>query len=83
MLMTTVKGITSSSDNIIYLRGKEDKAPGPDNMHPGVLKEVAEKISMVFTHIFNSSLETERVPGDWRVAINVTLLLKKISRKES
>ncbi len=59
---------------------REDKAPGPDNMHPRVLREVAEQVSEI-TDIFNSSLESGQVPEDWRVA-NVTPLFKKGSREE-
>ena len=39
-----------------------DKAPGPDNMQPRVLREVAEKVSEMLTDIFNSSLESGQVP---------------------
>ena len=35
-----------------------DKAPGPDNMHPRVLREVAEQVSEIFTDIFKSSVES-------------------------
>ena len=58
-----------------------DKAPGPDNMQPRVLREVAEQVSEMLTDIFNSSLESGQVPEDWRVA-NVTPLFKKGSREE-
>ena len=34
----------------------EEKAPGPDNMHPRVLGEVAEQIRETLMDIFNSSL---------------------------
>ena len=50
---------------------REDKAPGPDNMHLRVLREVAEQVSEMLTDIFNSSLESEPELEDWRVA-NVT-----------
>ena len=58
-----------------------DKAPGPDNMEPRVLREVAEQVSELLTNIFNSSLESVQVPEDWRVAY-VTPLFKKGSREE-
>ena len=58
-----------------------DKAPGPDNMHPRVLMEVAEQVSEMLTGIFNGSLESGQVPGGQRVA-NVTPLFKKRSREE-
>ena len=38
---------------------REDKAPGPDNMHPRVLMEVAEQVSEMLTDIFNSLLESQ------------------------
>ena len=41
-----------------------DKAPGPDNMHPRVLREVAEQVSEMLTDIFNSSLKSGQVPED-------------------
>ena len=37
-----------------------DKAPGPDNMDPRVLMEVAEQVCEMLTDIFNSSLESGR-----------------------
>ena len=52
-----------------------DEAPGPDNIHPRVLMEVAEQVSKMLTDIFNSSQESGQVPKDWRVA-NVTPLFK-------
>ena len=60
---------------------REDKDPRPDNMHPRVLREVAEQVSEMLTDIFNSSLESGQVPEDWRVT-NVTPLFKKGSREE-
>ena len=53
-----------------------DKAPGPDNMQPRVLREVAEQVSEMLTDIFNSSMESGQVPENWRVA-KVTPLFKK------
>ena len=50
-----------------------DKAPGPDNMHPRVLRDVAEQVCEMSMDIFNSSLESEQELEDWRV-VNVTLL---------
>ena len=58
-----------------------DKAPGPDNMQPRVLREVAKQVSEIFTDIFNSLLESGQVPEDWRAA-NATPLFKKGSREE-
>ena len=70
-------------DEVKEQRGnlREDKAPGPDNMHLRVFMEVAEQVSEMLTDIFNSSLVSGQVPEDWRVA-NVTPLFKKGSREE-
>ena len=54
---------------------------GTDNMHPRVLREVAEQVSEILTDIFKSSLESRQAPEDWRVA-NATPLFKKASREE-
>ncbi|XP_059801424.1 uncharacterized protein LOC132378494 [Hypanus sabinus] len=54
---------------------KADKSPGPDGLHPRVLKEVALVI------IFQNSLDSGLVPEDWRVA-NVTPLFKKGGREK-
>ena len=39
---------------------REDKAPGTDNMHLRVFREVAEQVSEMLTDIFNSSLQSDR-----------------------
>ena len=52
------------------------KSPGPDGMHPRVLKEVAEEISFPLTCIFKKSLEEGVLPDDWKVA-HVTAIYKK------
>uniref|UniRef100_A0A803T570 Reverse transcriptase domain-containing protein n=1 Tax=Anolis carolinensis TaxID=28377 RepID=A0A803T570_ANOCA len=54
----------------------EFKSPGPDRLHPRVLKELAEVISEPLTIIFKSSWRTGEVPGDWRRA-NVVPIFKK------
>ena len=58
------------------------KSPGPDGLHPRVLKEIAEEIVEALVVIFQESLETGRVPEDWKVA-NVTPLFKKGGRQQT
>ena len=53
-----------------------DKAPGPDNIVPRVLKETAREIVDPIVQIFNGSINTGEIPRDWRRA-NVTPLHKK------
>uniref|UniRef100_A0A803THE0 SGNH hydrolase-type esterase domain-containing protein n=1 Tax=Anolis carolinensis TaxID=28377 RepID=A0A803THE0_ANOCA len=46
----------------------EFKSPGPDQLHPRVLKELAEVISEPLAIIFESSWRMGEVPADWRSA---------------
>ena len=52
------------------------KAPGPDNISPMILKELATDISPLLQLIFQKSLDTGVVPEDWRIA-NVSPVYKK------
>ena len=42
------------------------KAPGPDNITPGVLKELATHISPILTIIFRESYNTGEIPSIWK-----------------
>ena len=48
---------------------KIDKSPGPDNLHPRLLKELKEEISVVLTLIYNQSLLEGILPEYWKTAI--------------
>ena len=61
---------------------KADKSPGPDNLHPRVLKEVALEIVDALVVIFQDSVDSGTVPADWRVA-NVTPIFKKGGREKT
>ena len=52
------------------------KSCGPDQMHPRMLKELANEIAPALTELFNKSLEEGVVPLDWRVAA-VSPIFKK------
>ena len=52
------------------------KSPGPDGLHPRVLKESADVIALPLTLIFNKSLSEGVVPNEWKVA-HVTALFRK------
>ena len=55
---------------------KPAKSPGPDGLHPRVLKEAADIITKPLTTIFNKSMKEGMVPDDWKQA-HVTALFKK------
>ena len=50
---------------------KANKSPGPDGLHPRVLKEVALEFVDVLVIIFECSIDSGSVPVDCRVAANV------------
>ncbi|XP_057310035.1 uncharacterized protein LOC130648032 [Hydractinia symbiolongicarpus] len=52
------------------------KSPGPDNMHPRVLKELADVLTPAITEIFNNSLRSATVPENWKYA-NISAIFKK------
>eukprot|EP00061_Rhincodon_typus_P009870 g33691.t1 len=60
---------------------KVDKSPGPDGLHCRFLKEIAEEIVEALVAIFQESLESGRIPEDWKIA-DVTPLFKKGVRQK-
>jgi len=44
---------------------KEDKAQGPDDIHPAVLKNCADTVAKPLSIIFNKSLQEGTVPQAW------------------
>ncbi|KAK4821712.1 hypothetical protein QYF61_027784 [Mycteria americana] len=56
------------------------KSMGPDEIHPRVLKELAEELTKPLSIIYQQSWLTGEVPADWRLA-NVMPIFKR-GRKE-
>ena len=50
---------------------KTGKSPGPNGIHPRVLKELIEVINLHLVILFNASLELGTLPDEWRTA-NIT-----------
>ena len=59
---------------------KIDKSPGPDAMHPRLLKELAVEIGTALETIFNSTVTNGTIPEDWKQA-QITAIFKKGNRK--
>jgi len=57
-------------------RLKPDKSPGPDNLHPMLLRETAGCITVLLTVIYRKSVEEGTVPDGWKKA-NITPIFKK------
>ena len=58
---------------------KASKSPGPDGIHPAILHECSEILSVPLCIIFQKCLDSSFVPADWKVA-NVTPIFKKGNR---
>ena len=58
---------------------KSNKSPGPDGLHPRILKETANAICVPLTIIFKKSIHTAIIPNDWRTANLVYLFIKKVN----
>ena len=74
----TAPDLIISENGILKLLQKlnPNKAAGPDNIRPKVLKELATNIAPILHIIFGVSLDTGVVPRDWRCA-NVSPVYKK------
>ena len=55
------------------------KAMGPDGLHPQILKRLTSEIAPILQIIFQKSLDTGKVPTDWKQA-NVCPIYKKGER---
>ena len=66
----TMPDITITSEGIakLLLNLNPNKAAGPDEIKPRVLKELATEITPILTIIFQISLESGVVPSDWKTA---------------
>ena len=55
------------------------KAPGPDGIPPSILAKAADELAKPFALLFRKSLESSKIPEDWKTAF-VTPISKKGSK---
>ena len=70
-LVINLKGVEQQLHSLI-----EDKAPGPDQLNPWLLKMAATEIAPILTDIFQTFIREGKLPKLWREA-NVCCIFKK------
>jgi len=63
------------------LKLEEDKSPGPDGIHPMILKLCAETVADPLSRIYQESFDSGIIPNDWKTA-TITPIFKKGSRSD-
>ena len=78
--MEDVKFIPSMIAEILK-HMKNSSSPGPDEISQRILKEVADEISLPLSILYNKSIKSGQLPGDWKSA-NVVPVFKNGSKGE-
>ncbi len=73
--------ITHDKIRKVIQKLKKNKSPGPDGIHPRVIKELMETLLEPLRIIYTSSLEEGVVPEDWKIA-HITAIFKKDNKCE-
>ena len=58
---------------------KVNKSPGPDKLHPRVLREVSASIAEPLADIFATSIQTRQLPDEWKHA-HISVIFKKAKK---
>jgi len=63
------------------LKFKVDRAQGPDDIHPSVLRNYAQAVAQPLTIIYRKLLEEGILHKDWKMAVVVPIFKKATSIK--
>jgi hypothetical protein len=74
--------VTDDKVKSFLLKLNTSKSPGPDGLHPRVLKELAEIINKPLCVIYQQSLTEGVLPSEWKSA-NISPIFKKGSKKKA
>ena len=56
---------------------KEDKSPGPDNIHSALLRNCARTVALPLTIIYQKSFSDGILPDDWKTATVIPIFGNK------
>lgn len=82
---TGISNLVITPEGIFKLlaRLNVNKANGPDQVPTRILKEAPQEIAPLLTFVFNKSVQTGVVPGEWRKANIVAIYKGKGSKQEA
>ena len=60
---------------------KEDKSPGPDNIHSALLRNCARTVALPLTIIYQKSFSEVILPDDWKTATVIPIFKKGTGNK--
>ena len=63
------------------LKLQENKSPGPDGLHPLVMKQCASELAVPLCAIFQESYDHGQLPPDWKLA-NISAIFKKGNKQD-
>ena len=67
--------------SVHFLRNKAPLSAGPDSITAWMLRLFADEIALTVTSLFNLSIETGKVPADWKLSNVVPILNEDTKRK--
>ena len=81
--VSRLNNISITKDKIMKVlqKLKTNKSPGPDDIHPRIIKALREELLEPLYILFTSSLHEGVVPDDWKIA-NVTAIFKNSNKSD-